>query len=345
MQVQKMEIKFESTSTRVYTGDAWKLLGELLPEKDVVIVTDINVGELYGHYFPDYPVITIGTGEAVKEPETVETIIKHLLTIGTDRSSFLLGIGGGIVCDISGFVASIFMRGIEFGFVSTTLLSQVDASIGGKNGVNVNGIKNIIGCINQPSFVICDIVLLRTLPDEEYISGLAEVVKHALIKDYELFELIERNIKLILARNEDLLNELILRSIKIKATIVEKDEKESGERRLLNFGHTLGHAIESTTGLSHGISIAAGMMVAAEISFDEKLMDREESDRIRNTLQQLGLLKEMNTSWQDIKDIILADKKRKGNTINFILLQGIGNAVQREYPLDEIMKKLKHKIG
>ncbi len=340
-----MEIKFGSTSTRVYMGDTWGLLDELLPEKDVVIITDINVGGLYDQYFPDCPVITIGTGEAVKEPDTVETIIKHLLTIGADRSSFLLGIGGGIVCDITGFVASIFMRGVEFGFVSTTLLSQVDASIGGKNGVNVNGIKNIIGCFNQPSFVICDTVLLKTLPDEEFISGLGEVVKHALIKDYELFELIERNTQPILERNEELLKELILRSIKIKASIVEKDEKEAGERRLLNFGHTLGHAIESSTGLSHGISIAAGMMVAAEISYEEKLMGKDECERIRNTFKRLGLLQEIKTSWQEISARIQADKKRKGNNIYYILLKGIGNAVQREYPLDEIMSKIKVKAG
>ncbi len=340
-----MEINFESTSTRIYLGDAWGSLDELLSGKDVVIITDINVGGLYDQYFPDFPVITIGTGEAVKEPDTVETIIKHLLAIGADRSSFLLGIGGGIVCDITGFVASIFMRGIEFGFVSTTLLSQVDASIGGKNGVNVNGIKNIIGCFNQPSFVICDAVLLNTLPDEEFVSGLGEVVKHALIKDSELFELIEKNIQPILERNEDLLKELILRSIKIKASIVEKDEKESGERRLLNFGHTLGHAIESSTGLSHGISIAAGMMVAAEISYEEKLLDKDGLDRIRLTLERLGLLQEVKTSWKEICARIESDKKRKGNNIYYILLKGIGNAVQMEYPLDEIMNKIQVKKG
>ncbi len=340
-----MEIKYGNSGTNVYMGNAWELIDEMLPGKDVIIITDINVGGLYGHHFPEYPVITIGTGEAVKEPDTVETIIKHLLAIGADRSSFLLGIGGGIVCDITGFVASIFMRGTKFGFVSTTLLSQVDASIGGKNGVNVNGIKNIIGCFNQPSFVICDIGLLKTLPDEEFISGLGELVKHALIRDYELFELIEKNINRILEREEGLLQKLISESIAIKASIVEKDEKELGERRVLNFGHTLGHAIESATGLGHGISIAAGMMAAVEISYDEGLITKGETERIRYTFKRLGLLPAKETSWPDISDKILADKKRKGTNIYFILLNGIGTAIQKEYQLDEIMNKLRDKTS
>ena len=340
-----MEIKNENSGTNVYMGNAWELLGELLPPGDAVIITDINVEDLYGDYFPDHPVITIGTGEAVKETDTVETIIKHLLAIGADRTTFLLGIGGGIVCDITGFVASVYMRGIEFGFVSTTLLSQVDASIGGKNGVNVNGIKNIIGCFNKPSFVICDNYLLRTLPEEEFISGLAELVKHALIKDYRLFELIENNIFRLHKREEALLKELITRSIKIKASIVERDEREQGERRILNFGHTLGHAVESTTGLSHGISIAAGMLTAVEISYDEGFLKIEETVRIRDTFKQLNLVPSIDFSWPDIKDRILADKKKKGKKIQYILLNTIGEAIQKEYPIEELLKKLRDKTG
>lgn len=335
-----MEIKYDNSGTNVFMGNAWELVNELLPSGEVVIITDINVGGLYGNHFPEYPVITIGAGEVVKEPDTVETIIKHLLTIGADRSTFLLGIGGGIVCDITGFVASIFMRGIKFGFVSTTLLSQVDASIGGKNGVNVNGIKNIIGCFNQPSFVICDTGLLKTLPEEEFISGLAELVKHALIRDYKLFKLIENNINPILGREVTLLNELISISIMIKASIVEKDERENGERRVLNFGHTLGHAIESTTGLSHGISIVAGMLAAVEISCDEGLLNLEETVRIRDTFKHLGLLPSIEISWPDIKNKILADKKRAGKNIYYILLNSIGKAIQKEYPLEDILDKL-----
>ncbi|MDT8400425.1 MAG: 3-dehydroquinate synthase [Bacteroidales bacterium] len=340
-----MEVKFKNCGTRVFMGNAWELIAELAPVNEAIIITDINIEGLYGDHFPDYPVITIGTGEAVKELETVETIIKHLVTIGADRSSFLLGIGGGLVCDITGFVASIYMRGVNFGFVSTSLLSQVDASIGGKNGVNIKGVKNIVGCFKHPSFVICDINMLKTLPDEEFISGLGELVKHALILDSNFFESIENSINSILDRNYDLLGELISKSIALKASVVEKDEKEDGLRRVLNFGHTLGHAIETATGSSHGLSVAAGMMTAVEISNDEGLISREETERIRNTLKLLGLLPGIQTSWQNIGDKILADKKKQGNTIHFVLLNGIGRAIQKEYEIVELIKKLKDKTG
>lgn len=325
-------------------GKAWGLLNELIDGQDVIIITDTNVGELYGPYFPDYPVISIGTGEAVKEADTVLTIIKHLLVSGADRSSFLLGIGGGVVCDITGFVASVYMRGIPFGFVSSSLLSQVDASIGGKNGINVNGIKNIIGCFKQPSFVICDTTLLKTLPEEEFRSGLGEMVKHALIQDHEMFGVIEENISKLLGRENELVEKLVSRSIEIKASVVEKDEREMGERRILNFGHTLGHAIEAHTGMSHGISVAAGMMAAVEISHDEGLLSREETGRIRKVLEKLGLLPAMVLKWPEISEKIFADKKKKGENISFVLLEAIGKARQKEYPLDEIIYKLSKNI-
>ena len=339
-----MKIIYENTATRVFMGEAWGLLDELIEEQDVIIITDTNVGKLYGSYFPDCPVIRIGTGEAVKEADTVLTIIKHLLVTGADRSSFLLGIGGGVVCDITGFVASVYMRGLPFGFVSSSLLSQVDASIGGKNGINLNGIKNIIGCFKQPSFVICDTSLLRTLPEEEFISGLGEIVKHALIKDHEMFAVIEENISKLLGREKELLEKLVAGSIEIKASVVEKDEREMGERRILNFGHTLGHAIEAHTGMSHGISVAAGMMAAAEISRDEGLLSREETERIREVMEKLGLLPAMELKWPEIVEKIFADKKKKGKHISFILLEAIGKARQKEYPLDEIIYKLSKNI-
>ncbi|MFP4489658.1 MAG: 3-dehydroquinate synthase [Bacteroidales bacterium] len=340
----KKEIICKNFSSRICMGNAWSLLPSLLPDKDIIIITDINVSGLYGENFPEYPVITIGTGEAVKEYDTVETIIKHLLAMGADRSSFLLGIGGGVVCDITGFVASIFMRGLEFGFISTTLLSQVDASTGGKNGVNVNGIKNIIGCFNHPLFVICDTAMLETLSDEDYISGMGELLKHALIRDRELFETMEENTGLLRSREPGLLEELVFRSVEIKSSVVEKDGREQGERRLLNFGHTLGHAIESVTGLSHGMSIAAGMMVAAEISHDEGMLEKADVERIRKLMKNLGLLPEINISRPDILDKIQADKKKEGRNIHFILLKAIGEGVQKVFPIDEITAVIRAKI-
>ncbi len=342
--MKKKEIICKKFNSRICMGNAWDLLPSLLPDKDIIIITDINVSGLYGDNFPEYPAITIGTGEAVKEYDTVETIIKHLLAMGADRSSFLLGIGGGVVCDITGFVASIYMRGLDFGFISTTLLSQVDASTGGKNGVNVNGIKNIIGCFNHPLFVICDTAMLATLSGEDFTYGLAELLKHALIRDRELFVFMEKNTGPILSREPGMLEELVFRSVEIKSSIVEKDGREQGERRLLNFGHTLGHAIEAVTGQSHGMSIAAGMIVAAEISYDEGMLEIEDVERIRELMENLGLLPGIKINRPDILDKIQADKKKEGRNIHFILLKAIGEGIQRVYTLDEIIAVIRTKI-
>lgn len=342
--MEKKEIICKNFDSRICMGNAWDLLPALLPDKDIIIIADINVSGLYGDNFPEYPVIKIGTGEAVKEYDTVETIIKHLMVMGADRSSFLLGIGGGVVCDITGFAASIFMRGLDFGFISTTLLSQVDASVGGKNGVNMNGIKNIIGCFNHPSFVICDTSMLATLSAEDYTSGLAELLKHALIRDRDLFEFMEKNTGPILSREPVILEELVFRSVEIKSSIVEIDGREQGERRLLNFGHTLGHAIEAATGQSHGMSIAAGMMVAAEISYDEGMLETGDLERIRRLMESLGLLPGIKVNRPDILDKIQADKKKEGRNMHFILLKAIGEGIQKAYSLDEIIAVIRTKI-
>jgi len=189
--------------SEIYFNLSLEQLKEKIKPEETVIITDKNVHKLYGERFPECPVIVLPSGEKEKSFSTIESIIERLLQLEVDRSHFLLGIGGGVVCDITGFVASIYMRGIQFGFVSTSLLSQIDASTGGKNGVNIGGFKNVAGCFNQPSFVVCDPKLLITLPHEEYLSGLGELVKYALIKDKQLFELLENNIGLI--NNRDLI--------------------------------------------------------------------------------------------------------------------------------------------
>ncbi|MCD4721091.1 MAG: 3-dehydroquinate synthase, partial [Desulfobacula sp.] len=179
----------------IYVGERLKNLENYLPSTQTIIVTDENIKKYYQKDFPDVPIITIGTGEDIKTLATVETILKELIRYSCDRSSFILGIGGGIVCDITGFAASVFLRGVNFGFVSTSLLSQVDASVGGKNGVNLDSYKNMVGVFNQPEFVICDIDLLNTLPKKEISNGFAEIVKHALISDHDMFDFIEKNIQ------------------------------------------------------------------------------------------------------------------------------------------------------
>ena len=180
----------------------------------------------------------IGTGQSVKTLQTVERVLRRVIELGVDRKTFVLGIGGGIVTDVAGFAASIYMRGLRFGFVSTTLLGQVDASVGGKNGVNLDGYKNMTGTFTQPDFVVYDPALLRTLPDREFRAGLAEVVKSAIIADAELFARLEQSDFATLRRDTDLLADALSAAVRVKADIVERDERESGERRKLNLGHT-----------------------------------------------------------------------------------------------------------
>ncbi|MEA1949641.1 MAG: 3-dehydroquinate synthase family protein, partial [Thermodesulfobacteriota bacterium] len=241
--MKTLEIHGSTGDSTIRVGEKLLDLGKYIPSENVVIITDVNVKRFYQNNFPPHPVITIQTGEKIKNLDTVRSIYGELVELGVDRSTVIIGIGGGIVCDITGFVASTFLRGVKFGFVSSTLLSQVDASVGGKNGVNFKGYKNMVGVFSQPEFVICDLNLLNTLPQKEVLCGLAEIVKHAAIGDGDLFEYLEEHYRKALALDSAVIERLVYDSVVIKSAIVNKDEKEKGERRKLNFGHTFGHAI------------------------------------------------------------------------------------------------------
>ena len=259
-------------------------LVDYLPVDKPIIITDENVMAIWGKHFPPGDVITIGTGEMIKSFDTVHHIYEQLLSLEADRASFIVGIGGGIVCDIAGFAASTYMRGVRFGFVSTTLLSQVDASVGGKNGFNLGGYKNIVGVFNQPEFVICDLDLLKTVPREEILSGFAEIIKHGAIADKELFAYLERHRESALALEAQVIEKLVYDSVIIKSEIVNRDEKEKDERRKLNFGHTFGHAIEKLTKVKHGEAVSAGMVLAAELSVKKNRLTAEASKRLASLI-------------------------------------------------------------
>ena len=240
--------------SEIYIGPTSDILPGVLPGGRVVVVSDATIDRLYHPMLAPYDTVLIGLGESIKTLQTVESIYRRFIELGVDRSTFVLGIGGGIVTDVAGFAAATYMRGLDFGFVSTTLLGQVDASVGGKNGVNVDGYKNMAGTFSQPRFVICDPGMLRTLSDREFRAGLAEVVKAAIIADADLFARIEATTFDDLRSDTDLLTDAVSASIRVKADIVERDERESGDRRKLNLGHTLAHAIEKCTNrLNHYI--------------------------------------------------------------------------------------------
>lgn len=335
--MEKILINTPGSQSEIRVGESWKNVADLLPKKGAVIITDDNVRNLYGSGFPDLPVFSIASGEESKTFSTVEHLGLKLLDAGIDRSGFVLAIGGGVVCDLAGFLASVYMRGIECGYISTTLLSQVDASTGGKNGVNLGGVKNILGTITQPRFVICDPSMLLTLPEDEYLSGLAELIKTAIIGDKGLFDLIEQHHEDIKSRNVEILEIFVSRAVRFKASVVAEDEKEKGLRRILNFGHTFGHAIEMELSLRHGFAVAAGMELAAIFSFEKGLCNREHMERIINILRLFNLTGNPVIPLEKMRHLIAHDKKKSGDDINFIFTCGPGNAVIQRIPSAEMM--------
>ena len=338
--MKTIAINIDSSPSRILIAERLENLQRYIPVAKPIIVTDVNVGKLYPLDAIAGGVITIGTGETIKTLDTVEDIYAQLLSLQADRSAFIVGVGGGIVCDITGFAASTFMRGVRFGFVATSLLAQVDASVGGKNGVNFQGYKNMVGLFHQPEFVICDLEVLKTLPPREISCGLAEIVKHAAIADADLFAFLEEQAESVLALDPEAIEKLVLRSVEIKSAIVSRDETEKGERRLLNFGHTFGHAIEKVSGISHGEAVSIGMVMAAALSVKRGLLSAQEDRRLRDLLEKLQLPNGFASDPQKILDAVTKDKKKAGDRIHFILLAGIGNAVVEPIAIEELEEAL-----
>ena len=332
------ELKIEGTSgdSTLYIGESLQNLKDYIPSAKTVIVTDGNVKHLYHKDFPAAEIIEIGMGEKIKNLDTVRMLYEKLIELEVDRSFFIVGIGGGIVCDITGFVASTYLRGVRFGFVSSTLLSQVDASVGGKNGVNFGGYKNMVGVFSQPEFVICDMGLLKTLPKQEVLCGLAEIVKHAAIGDSALFSYLETHYEEALGLDRDVIERLVWDSVVLKSTIVNRDEKEAGERRKLNFGHTFGHAIEKTAGLRHGEAVSVGMVIASALSEKRGYLSAEDTKRVELLLRRLGLPTRLQLNREKVLEALKKDKKRQSEDIHFILLQDLGHAIVERISIKEL---------
>ena len=322
--------------SKIYIGERLARVDTYLPAKGVFIITDRNVNDLYGMGFPDFPVFVAEPGEASKDFSVMTTIYHWLLENGADRSSFILGIGGGVVCDLAGFVASTFMRGIRFGFVASTLLAQVDASVGGKNGVNLGGYKNIVGTFTQPEFVICDTQMLTTLSPDEFRNGMAEVIKHALIRDKEKFYFLQKEQEALLNRQTDAVNHIVSRSVKIKAAIVQADEREQGQRRLLNFGHTWGHAIEKVEGIAHGKAVSLGMAFASSLSVKKGCFTTSDHHQAIALLQDYGLPVQMSLDKEKVFEVMLKDKKKEQNIMHFVLLDAIGSAFVHPWDVNDL---------
>jgi 3-dehydroquinate synthase len=331
-----IEVRAPSGVCRVHVGEGLDRLGRHVPAGRAVYVTDANVFRLYGEAFGPGEKIVLTPGEASKSLASVELVYEGLLDAGADRGTFVVAVGGGVVCDVAGFAASTYLRGLPFGFVPTTLLAQVDAGIGGKNGVDFRGYKNLVGVFQQPRFVLCDPAVLRTLPAREAANGLAELVKTAAIGGPGLFAEIESSPDKALGLEPDLTARSVHEALRIKAAVVESDERESGARRVLNFGHTLGHALEAVAGLAHGEAVAAGMAFAAGLSVRKGLLTGPERDRIAGLLGRLGLPTAVAAPPAALVDAVRKDKKRTGGTVHFVFLEAIGRPLVREIPLAEL---------
>jgi 3-dehydroquinate synthase len=334
--MKKLVLNLSGSSSVIYIDRGLTDIRDLVPGGKLAIITDKNVYRHYGDRFPGVPVIILEPGEQSKSLDAVSSVFDQLVQAELDRKSFILGIGGGVVCDITGFVASTFLRGIPFGFIATTLLAQVDASIGGKNGINFRGYKNIIGLIRQPEFIICDLEMLDTLDDKEFLGGFAEIIKYGAIRDAGLFNFLETNYRAALQKDRQTLEYLVSQCAGIKCAVVEADEFESGERRILNYGHTFGHALEKICGITHGEAVSLGMVSATGISVNTGLLDREEGERITGLIHDMGLPVRMDFDRQAMLKAIRMDKKRSGDRVGVVLLDRIGNAVIRDFDFTEL---------
>ena len=332
--MKKQTFKFSTSSTDIYFANGISHLKEIVDVKHAVFITDENVFNAHQKRFKGYNTIILKAGEEFKTQSTVDSIIQQLIDFEADRKTILIGVGGGVITDLTGYVASIYMRGIKFGFVPTTLLALVDASIGGKNGIDVGVYKNIVGVTKQPSFILHDLIFLNTLPETEWQNGFAEIIKHACIKDAAMFkELKSHSLKYYTSKKKEACL-LIQRNAKIKLKVVQADEFEQADRKLLNFGHTLGHALENQYELSHGQAISIGMTYASEIS--QQLLGFKQTDAVTQVLEQYGLPTYADFNKKQVFEVLKMDKKRARKEMNYILLEKIGKGIVLPIPLDDL---------
>ncbi|MBE5875267.1 MAG: 3-dehydroquinate synthase [Lachnospiraceae bacterium] len=326
----------------VYEADFHNLSSELekfeIANKKLCIITDSRVNLLYSEEVckelkdkcKEVVVFSFPNGEQSKNLDTVKNIYEFLIQNKFERKDMLLALGGGVVGDITGFVAATYLRGIDFVQIPTTLLAQVDSSVGGKTGVDFDQYKNMVGAFYMPKLVYMNLSVLKSLDDRDYYSGMAEVMKYGLIKNASFYEWIIENMYEIHERDLDVLEDMVVKSCTYKKLVVEKDPTEKGERAILNFGHTIGHAIEKYMNfeLSHGECVALGSVAAAYMSWKRELLSMEEYYEIRDMFVPFNLpISIENIDPEKILELTASDKKMEGNQIKFILLKKVGKAM------------------
>ena len=358
MQTIRVELGPASHDAHVGTGVIDRV-GELardagLKSGSCAIVTDATVEKLYAARVTDAlrksgfapVVISVPPGEASKSSATLELLYDRMTEAALDRGSTVFALGGGVVGDLAGFAAATFLRGVALVQVPTTVVAQVDSALGGKTGINHRHAKNLIGAFYQPRLIVADVSTLATLPDREFREGLAEVIKYGAIMDAPMIADLERDLDAILARRADLLEQVVARSLAHKAAVVGADEREGGLRKTLNFGHTIGHAIEASAGYGnyfHGEAVAIGMVAAARLSSKYAGLSADEVSRLIRLIERAGLPTAMPAAWEnaDFMRALSLDKKRAAGAVEFVLLDRLGHSLTKSLSFDNIVSALR----
>ncbi|MDO8433565.1 MAG: 3-dehydroquinate synthase [Candidatus Binatus sp.] len=357
--MRTIEIALGASSHSAHVGAGLlDRLGELaldagLSAGPCAIITDSNVENLYAARAADAlrksgfapTTISFPAGEASKSAATLETLYDRMTAANLDRNAAIFALGGGVAGDLGGFAAATFLRGVPLVQVPTTVVAQVDSSLGGKTGINHRHAKNLIGAFYQPRLIVADVATLATLPERELLEGLAEVIKYGAIMDAPMIADLERTLDSILARDANVLEDMVARSLAHKAAVVSADEHEGGLRKTLNFGHTIGHAIEASAGYGkylHGEAVAIGMVAAARLSSRYAGFSADEASRLERLIARAGLPTELPAGWQtdDFMRALKLDKKRVEGAVEFVLLDRLGHSLTRRLTIDEMLSPL-----
>ena len=354
--MNKIDIRLGQNSYSVHIGSGilsqtGQRLKELGYGDKAVIITNPVVNKLYGNLVKQSlidagyktTILEVPDGEEHKSLESAGKLYQQLAESGAERSTPILALGGGVIGDLAGFVAATYMRGVPLVQLPTTLLAQCDSSIGGKTAVNHGQLKNEIGAFYQPKMTIVDITTLKTLPLQELTGGLSEVIKYAVIKDEQFFVYLEKNLDLIKALDDNVLEAVVAKSAQIKAAIVEIDERDTGLRNILNFGHTVGHAVESVANfqVAHGLAVSIGMVAAARIASELNILDSGNITRMKNLLEKAGLMTKLpSMAVKQVMQAMQYDKKVQSGKIRFVLPQTIGQVFIKDDVSPAIVEKV-----
>jgi len=335
----EIEIANLSSPSLIRVGPDRERVWDWLGGRKCLLVSDETVYGLYTVFFKGQDTFLMPPGEASKNPDTLIRLLGAMAKNGLDRDSCLVAVGGGVVSDLAVLAAGLYMRGIRAAVISSTLLGQVDASVGGKCAVNLLGVKNLVGLFKQPELVICDTGMLATLPEREWRSGLGELVKHALLQGPGVCEEMMNHLSGINERDVGVMTDFIADSVRFKAAVVGSDEKEKGLRRILNLGHSFGHVYEAHCELPHGEAVALGLVMALRYSRDLGLLDKVEYGQAMGLIMALGLAHDpADIAAEQILFYLGLDKKKQQRDINLVLLAGLGHPQLKSVPIEEVAR-------